>query len=112
MGNAGAPNRDDDDRAAMQVTAAIRDVSEFQLFSDAYREWHGHDPTGNALETEFGLYLRLGVVPEFVRHYLRTYRERHPDEIATYQRELRRGQRIRRIAFWVIVIMVLLALTL
>ena len=112
MGKAGESSGSGDDRAAMQTTAAVRDVSEYQLFVDAYREWHGQSAAEESLETQFGHYLRSGVVPEFVRHYLRSYQNRHPEQITAYQRELRRGERLRRIAFWAVVLIVLLALAL
>jgi len=96
----------------MDATASIREVSEYQIFSDAYRDWHGRDPEENALERDFGHYLRCGEVPEFVRHYLRTYGNRNPEKMASYRRALRKAQRIRQLAFWLIVLMVIVALAL
>lgn len=101
-----------DDRAAMQAIATIREVSDYQIFVDAYHEWHGSNPGDNAVEADFGRYLRSGLVPEFVRHYLRHYQNRHPQEMASYRRELRKAKRLRQAAFWLIVLMVIIALTL
>ena len=99
-----------DERAVMNLIAAVREVSEYQIFVDAYREWHGRDAEESSLEADFGRYLRSGQVPEFVRQYLRNYQERNPQAMASYRRRLRNAERIRRIAFWVIVLMVILAL--
>jgi putative transposase len=87
MGWANANPQSAKDHAAMQATAAARGVSEYQIFVDAYREWHGRDPGDNDIEPDFGRYLRSGVVPEVVRHYLRLYKERHPEQLASYRRE-------------------------
>jgi hypothetical protein len=100
------------DRAAMHTIATIRKVSDYQIFVDAYREWHGSNPEENEVEADFGRYLRLGVVPKFVRHYLRNYKNRHPQEMASYRRELAKAKRLRQAAFWLIVLMVIIALTL
>jgi hypothetical protein len=112
MGWANANPQSAKDHTAMQATAAVRGVSEYQIFVDAYREWHGRDPGDNDIEPDFGRYLRSGVVPEVVRHYLRLYKEHHPEQLASYSREQRKADRIRRISFWLIVLMVILALAL
>ena len=110
MGWGSGKSQVSEDLDQMQVVTAIRGVSDYQIFVDAYRQWHGEEPREADLEADFARYLRSGSVPQSVRHYLRQFNEQHPEALATYRRELRKGARIRRIGFWVIVLLVILAL--
>ena len=95
----------------MRAVAAIRGVSDYQIFIDAYREWHGDEPREADLEADFGRYLQSGSLPQSVRHYLRLFDERHPEAVAAYRRDLRKAGRIRQLSFWIIVLLVILALS-
>ena len=96
----------------MHAITRIREVSEYQVFVDAYRDWHGSSPDDTEIEADFARYLRSGVAPEFVRHYLRTYPQRHPQEVAVHRHALQKAKRLRQVAFWLIVLMVIVALAL
>lgn len=65
---AGPGSRDIDD---ILLTSALLDVTEFQLFKTAYRQWYGAEPGVMTFHVTFADYMINGVVPFWVRSYTR-----------------------------------------
>jgi len=100
------------DLDTLQLTAAALGASEYQIFVEAYRAWHGVDPTPAQIERLFGRYLRRSEVPPFVRHFARHYLTEHPEFLERRAALLRKRQQLDRLSLWCIAAAVVLALTL
>ncbi len=98
------------DLKALRLTAEAMNLSDYQLFLEAYRAWSGEEPDDAQLNALFGRYLRRGELPSFVRHFTRSYLNNHPQLIATREAEYRKDQRARFMSFLIIATMVLIAL--
>ena len=46
-------------------------ISEFQIFSDAWREWYNEKPSEKRIESYFINFLEQDVIPFWVRNYVR-----------------------------------------
>ncbi len=60
--------------AAPQTVAFVAntlEISEFDFFCLAWREWHGREPGRAVIEKDFGFYLDHGTVPFYVVNYVR-----------------------------------------
>lgn len=57
-------------RVVAEASARL-DLSEFDLFGQAYRWWFGRAPAAELLERVFAAYMFRGDVPPWVRHYAR-----------------------------------------
>ena len=88
------------------------EISEYQIFFDAYRDWYGHEPSGSSLNTLFGEYLRSSELPHFVKHFARRFVASHPEQVQALLAAYRRSQRAHLIALGALALMVLWALTL
>lgn len=53
--------------------AMLMDKGDFDLFRDAYNAWYGKEATEAAIDRYFDRYLLAGVVPFWVRHYVRSF---------------------------------------
>jgi hypothetical protein len=105
-----AENSKESDLEALRLTAEAMNLSDYQLFLEAYRAWSGEEPDDAQLNAWFGRYLRRGELPSFVRHFTRNYLTSHPQLIATREAEYRKDQRARLLSFMVIATMVVIAL--
>jgi len=92
------------------LTKAAREISDYQIFLDAYRDWYGHDPAENRLESRFGDYLNTGDLPHFVRQYARRYVATHPGPVQTLLDRERRDKWARLIVYGVLAAMVFFAM--
>ncbi len=93
------------------LTKTLRETSDYQVFVDAYRDWYGREPGRHALDKVFGEYLKSGSLPHYVRHYARQYVAAHPGPVQTLVDRNRQSQRANLIAYGVLAVMVLFAMT-
>lgn len=106
--------RDDNEHEIerIRLVARTREVSEYDVFVDAWTAWHGSHPPRHRLEADFDAYLRDDAVPGYVRHYVRTWLEAHPEVLARERADARAVQRARRLALTFLVLALLVVLTL
>jgi hypothetical protein len=53
--------------------AHMKGMSEFELFKEAWGEWHVENATDKDVEPAFSRYLKYGEVPPWVRGYVRQF---------------------------------------
>lgn len=106
------PVRPTDDLSAFLITREARQVSEYQLFADAYRAWYGEAPDPRHLEKLFGEYLKGARLPHFVRHYSREFVQRHPECLTRQLQERQRARRLNWMIYFILLALVLVALVL
>lgn len=106
--------RDDNEQEIerIRLVARTREASEYDVFVDAWTAWHGSSPPRHRLEADFDAYLRDDAVPGYVRHYVRTWLEAHPQVLARERADARAVQRARRLALTFLVLALLVVLTL
>ena len=63
------------DQLDMQLALQVLNVTEFRLFELAYNAWFGDVATENELEHSYTPYLFTGILPCWVRQYIRNIRE-------------------------------------
>jgi hypothetical protein len=59
------------DVQAVLDTAAMLDISEFEVFQMSFSDWHGHRAQPDSLESYFVAYMFQGTVPYWVRQFTR-----------------------------------------
>ncbi len=64
------------------VTASLLDITEFELFSMAYRAWHCDSASERHLERYFAPYMFQGRVPVWVQQFTRQVLSERGEEIA------------------------------
>jgi len=67
--------------------SARLDLSEFDLFGQAYRRWFGREPAAGLLEQAFAAYMFHRTVPPWVRHYAREILRTEPADTKATRRE-------------------------
>jgi hypothetical protein len=97
------------DSTALHLTAAALEVSEYQVFLRAYRDWYGDEPRERLIDASFGSYLRKGEIPVWVRHFARRYLVAHPGYLRALEVQSRRFRQAHGVA---ILLMGILALSL
>jgi len=55
----------------VRQAANILELSEYELFRRAYRQWHGCEPSEAALGRAYGRHFQGGGTPHWVRDYAR-----------------------------------------
>ncbi len=93
------------------LTKTLRETSEYQVFLDAYRDWYAREPEQHALDKTFGTYLKSGDLPHYVRHFARQYVAAHPGPVQSLVHRDRQSRRANLIAFGVLAVLVLFAMT-
>ena len=101
-----------DDLEALQLTAEAMDISEYQVFIEAYRAWHGEEPEPRQIDPLFRQYMRGLRVPPIVRHFTRQYLDEHPAFLRARKARLWKWRQAEFLAFLLILAMVLAALAL
>lgn len=100
------------------AASAVLDISEVQLFREAYRKWFGAHIGEHTLDRHFVAYMFAGVVPHWVRDYARQVldnAERHQLDpvkfgvLPVLRRRVRFGWSMLALPFVVIGLLVLLA---
>ncbi len=59
------------DVQAVLETSAILEITEFEVFRIAYRDWFGHRALDGVIEPFFTDYMFNDIVPAWVRHFTR-----------------------------------------
>lgn len=105
---------DDNEREVerIRLLARAREVSEYDVFVDAWSAWHGAPPPRALIEADFDAYMRDDTVPGYVRHHVRTWLDAHPEVLERQRADARAVQRARRLAlaFLALALLVVLAL--
>lgn len=106
--------RDDNEQEIdrIRLVARARDASEYDVFVDAWSTWHGGRPPRQRIKADFDAYLRDDAVPGYVRHYVRTWLDSHPEVLARERADARAVQRARRLALTFLVLALLSVLAL
>ncbi len=73
------------DLEVFQVTKQVLQVSDYQMFIEAYRSWYGHAPDPIKVEAFFKCYLYDTELPYFVRHFARNFIDTHPQHLQSAQ---------------------------
>ena len=94
------------------LTRESLDISEFEVFRDAYADWYGETPSQAQLEKQFDDYLTSRVLPFYVRHYCRNFVEKRPDCVRTTQVNERRSRFAERLTLALLIVSVATALIL
>lgn len=92
------------------MVAGEREVSEFQLFEDAYRCWHGSTQAGSAAEQAFSRYLATGQAPVWVRHYVRDYIKENRPVFEARHRDFARSRLIEYALYTTLAVIVVLCI--
>ncbi len=66
---------EEDDVQAVVYAAAVLQISEFEVFRLAYREWFGRPAENREMETCFHRYLATTLAPAWVRSFVRRVRK-------------------------------------
>ena len=111
MDETGQDRRVTDFRDFLLAKEAL-EISDYQIFFDAYRDWYGHEPSGSSLNALFGEYLRSSELPHFVKHFARRFVASHPEQVRSLLAAYQRSHRAHLLALGTLALMVLLALTL
>lgn len=105
--------QDDNEREVerIRLLARAREASEYDVFADAWSAWHGAPPPRARIEADFDAYMRDDAVPGYVRHYVRTWLDAHPEVLERRRADARAVQRARRLAltFLALALLVVLA---
>lgn len=105
--------QDDNEREVerIRLVARAREASEYDVFADAWNAWHGAPPPRARIEADFDAYMRDDAVPGYVRHYVRTWLDAHPEVLERQRADARAVQRARRLAltFLALALLVVLA---
>ena len=97
---------------AFLVTKEALEISEFQVFRQAYRAWYGHPAAEQQLDPLFANYLKSNDLPFFVRHFCRNFIVQEPQHLYIQQARQYWSKRANAIAFACIVVMVVSAMLL
>ncbi|MCP5419347.1 MAG: hypothetical protein H6970_08350 [Gammaproteobacteria bacterium] len=100
------------DLTALHVTAVALELSEYQVFLHAYRDWFGDEPREQQIDASFGSYLRKGEIPIWVRHFARCFLAAHPGYLRALDVQGRGFRQARAIVFILLAMLALSLLTL
>lgn len=67
----GYPEHSVNDLRVVAWTADLLDISEYDVFEAAYRDWYHEPPASGLIDGHFGRYMYEGIAPFWVRAFAR-----------------------------------------
>ncbi len=90
--------------------ASVMDISEFQVFEQAYVDWFGDEPMVSEVEASFAVYMFRGEIPTWVRQYARKILKTWPEDLSAPRAVPTRFTPLRGTAYFMLIVFVLGAL--
>ncbi len=108
----------DADIVAILDASSVLEITEFQFFELAYRDWHGHKASEQQIEKYFAAYMFAERIPSWVRSFARKIMQLHangrldPKTFGIWRRLPSTRMRFFAKAYAAVLIVIFIAITL